>query len=104
MAILTETMAHRAMEVKRLSALLQTQEALRQTLLNQATLTTADPIRELEVEKLQRLTAEVSELKTRLNKAEDDQQKAQSQMETAQLNHELLQEHRMTLPDEVHVN
>ena len=98
MTILTETIAPRDMEVKRLSALLQTQEALQQTLLNQ---TTADLVQGLKVEELQKLTAEVSELRTRLYKAEDDQQKAQLQMDTAQLKHELLQEHLMTWPDEV---
>ena len=84
--------------MKRLSVLLQTQEALQQTLLNQ---TTTDLIQGLKVEELQRLTAEVSELRTRLNKAEDDQQKAQLQMDTARLKHELLQKHLLTMPDEV---
>ena len=79
--------------MKGLSAQLQTQEDLLQKLRAQPT-----PAAQ---EQLRGLTAETSELRSRLSKAEEEQQKAQLQMTTAQLKRELLQELVTTLPDEV---
>ena len=90
---LKESVAHKDGEVKGLSAKLQAKDNLLQKLLAQSTYVAQ--------EQLQRLTAEMSELRNRLSKAEDEQQKAQLQMDTAQLKHELLQDVVATLPDEV---
>ena len=90
---LKESVAHTSGEVKGLSAQLQAKDDLLQKLLTQST--------HVAQEQLQRLTAEMSELRSRLSKAEDEQQKAQLQMYTAHLKHELLQNVVTTLPDEV---
>ena len=99
MEVLRQTIAHKEGEVKGLSTQLQAQEALRQRLLTQPLLATKpDPTRELEVEEgLQRLTEEVTELRTRLVEAEGEKQEAQRQMETAQLESRLLQEFTIEL-------
>ena len=93
MNALKESIAHKDGEVKGLSSQLQAKDDLLQKLLAQSTHATQ--------EQLQRLTAEMSELRNRLSKAEDEHQKAQLQMYTARLKHELLQNVVTTLPDEV---
>ena len=93
MNALKESATHKDGEVKGLSAQLQAKDGLLQTLLAESTYVAQ--------EQLQKLTAEMSELRNRLSKAEDEQQKTQLQMYTAQLKHELLQNVVTTLPDEV---
>ena len=95
-AKLKETVAYQEREVQRLSAELRSREALLQPLLmqlSQSQMTRPDHTQEMKSkEELQRLSEEVSELRSKLYRAEDAKQEAQRQMETAELKSRLLQE------------
>ena len=94
MDILKQTIAHRDGEVKGLFTQIQSQEALLQRALSQPVQATKpDAARELEVEEeMQRLTIEVSELRTKLIQAEDEKLEAQRQLEAGQLATRLLRD------------